>query len=250
MKRLFSALLLFLLSLSFPVAAWDRGEVTRFATLPAGATPPEGIAVDIHGNVYVSTFGFPASGPPTDPGQIIVFDRHGKLLHQAVVAGASPHLLGLDFHPLTRELLVIDFGAGKVLKVNPLTGAASVFSDIGPASGLNALTFDSLGNVYISDSFQGIIWRTSAAGGPATAWADQPAARHDGRAAFRGKWNGIQQQRQRAVRSQYGERLRGKNPRDRRGGGDSRGVCQQHQRRRWPHHRRRRQPLDCRQSVR
>ena len=174
MKRLFSALLLFLLSLSFPVAAWDRGEVTRFATLPAGATPPEGIAVDIHGNVYVSTFGFPASGPPTDPGQIIVFDRHGKLLHQAVVAGASPHLLGLDFHPLTRELLVIDFGAGKVLKVNPLTGAASVFSDIGPASGLNALTFDSLGNVYISDSFQGIIWRTSAAGGPATAWLTSP----------------------------------------------------------------------------
>lgn len=174
MKRFVLIAVLFLVSLPFPASAWNRLEASTFATLPAGATPPEGIAVDVHGNVYVSTFGFPASGPATDPGQIIVFDRHGRLLRQLVVAGASPHLLGLEFHPLTRDLLVADFGAGKVLKVNPYTGASSVFADIGPASGLNALAFDSAGNVYISDSFQGIIWQTSAAGGAAIPWVTSP----------------------------------------------------------------------------
>ena len=37
-------------------------------------------------------------------------------------------LLGLDFHPKSGKLLVIDFGAGKVLTVDPVTGASSVFA--------------------------------------------------------------------------------------------------------------------------
>jgi sugar lactone lactonase YvrE len=40
---------------------------------------------------------------------------------------------------------------------------------------LNALTFDSAGNTYISDSFQGIIWKKSGPGcGAATAWVTSP----------------------------------------------------------------------------
>jgi sugar lactone lactonase YvrE len=43
------------------------------------------------------------------------------------------------------------------------------------AAGLNALTFDAAGNTYISDSFQGIIWRKTGSGcGPATAWVTSP----------------------------------------------------------------------------
>jgi sugar lactone lactonase YvrE len=39
------------------------------------------------------------------------------------------------------------------------------------AAGLNALTFDKAGNTYISDSFNGIIWKKTGAGcGAATAW--------------------------------------------------------------------------------
>jgi len=175
MKRLFTLSVLLALALvSLPSIAWIRSPATTFATLPAGATPPEGIAVDASGNVYVSTFGFPESGASSDPGRIVVFDSHGKLLRQLVVTGASPHLLGLGVHPSTQALLVADFGAGKVLSVNPLSGASQVFTDIGPTSGLNALTFDSAGNVYISDSFQGIIWRTGPAGGAAVAWATDP----------------------------------------------------------------------------
>ncbi len=159
---------------SLPAQAWIRSPATTFATLPAGATPAEGITVGPDGTVYVTTFGFPATGATSDPGRLIAFDRHGNLIRQVVITGATPHLLGLAFHPTTRELLVLDFGAGKVLRVNPTSGASSVFSNIGASSGLNALTFDAAGNVYISDSFQGIIWRTAPGGGPATAWVTSP----------------------------------------------------------------------------
>jgi len=154
--------------------AWDRGDVELFATLPAGATGPEGLTVGADGNVYVTTFGFNAQGEQPGPGKLYVFNDDGKLLRQVNVAGSTSHLLGLAFHPTTHALLVIDFGAGKVLNVDPQTGTASVFMTVTGSAGLNALTFDSSGNVYVSDSFQGIIWKTGASGGPATAWVTDP----------------------------------------------------------------------------
>ena len=185
-KRWYLALaaLLALAFVSLPAAAWIRSPATTFATLPPGATPPEGLTVDTNGDVYVATFGFPASGESHAPGQVIVFNAQGKLLRQLTVAGASPHLLGLAFHPMTHALLVLDFGAGKVLNVDPQSGASSLFSDIGPTSGINALTFDALGNVYISDSFQGVIWQTGPNGGLATQWASDPLLTTTGKPPF------------------------------------------------------------------
>ena len=185
-QRWFLALatLLALAFVSLPAAAWIRSPATTFATLPPGATPPEGLTVDTNGDVYVATFGWPASGESNAPGQVIVFNAQGKLLRQLTVAGASPHLLGLAFHPMTHQLLVLDFGARKVLIVDPQTGASSLFSDIGPNSGINALTFDSLGNVYISDSFQGVIWQTGPSGGLPTQWAADPLLATTGKPPF------------------------------------------------------------------
>jgi sugar lactone lactonase YvrE len=169
------ALVLFLLAA--PCAnAWIRSPATGFATLPPGAVNPEGITADAAANIYVTTFdphGF-------TPGQVVVFSSSGKLLRQVVVAGASPQLLGLAFHPSTGDLLVIDFGpvlgggSGQVLKVDPFTGASSVFMTATGSAGLNGLTFDAVGNVYVSDSFQGIIWKTGPAGGAGTAWVTSP----------------------------------------------------------------------------
>jgi sugar lactone lactonase YvrE len=191
MKQRLCVALTALLTLAFvslPAAAWIRSPATTFGTLPPGATTPEGITVGPDSNVYVSTFGFPEPPAPSGPGQVIVFDSHGNLLRQLVVTPATPHLLGLSFHPTTHALLVLDFGGGKVLNVNPFTGVASLFADIAgaacassPASctspngvGLNALTFDAAGNVYVSDSFNGVIWRTGAAGGLAAPWVQDP----------------------------------------------------------------------------
>ena len=120
------------------------------------------------------------------------------------IPDASPHLLGLAFNPVTGDFLVLDFGAGKVLRVNPLTGAVlAVFADIfakctstpglcpiTPSPfppgfpGLNALTFDSAGNVYISDSFQGIIWKLPPGGSTAMAWVSDVSLQTSGLPPF------------------------------------------------------------------
>jgi sugar lactone lactonase YvrE len=189
------------LALAAPAGAWNRNPATTFATLPAGATTPEGITVDSAGNVYVTTFGFPDSGPAAKS-ELVVFSPNGKLLRQVTVSPASAHLLGLAFHPITGDLLVLDFGAGKVLNVDPQTGAATVFADIGaacgalcvnpltcetpspPGPGLNALTFDASGNVYISDSFSGIIWQTAKDGSGINAWASDPLLATCGKPPF------------------------------------------------------------------
>lgn len=151
-------------------SAWTRSPATTFAALPAGSTGPEGLTVGADGNVYVTTFGFNASGPVGGLGQLFVFDPSGRLLRQVGIAGSTSHLLGLAFHPTTGDLLVIDFGAATVLRVNPFTGASSIFMTVTGSAGLNALTFDAAGNVYVSDSFQGVIWRTGSTGGAGTAW--------------------------------------------------------------------------------
>lgn len=152
----------------------NRAAAEIFAILPDGSTGPEGLTVGADGNIYVATFGFNQNGAVNGPGQLFVFNPEGHLLRQVSIAGSSPHLLGLAFHPVTGALLVIDFGAGQVLKVNPVTGASSVFMTVTGNSGLNALTFDSAGNVYVSDSFQGIIWKTGPNGGAGTAWVSDP----------------------------------------------------------------------------
>jgi sugar lactone lactonase YvrE len=158
-------------ALSPSANAWDRGEATTFARLPRGTGTPEGITVDENGNVYVTQFDL-FDKFKFGIGQLFIFDRDGRLVRQVSVHGSSPALLGLDFNPTTHALLVIDFGQQQVLAVDDLkTGAAHLFTKVPkPGAGLNALTFDSAGNVYISDSFGGTIWKTGPTGGAATAW--------------------------------------------------------------------------------
>jgi sugar lactone lactonase YvrE len=170
--RLASAFLLSLVLLPLDAAAWDRGSVQQFASLPPGSPNPEGITADRHGDIYVSGFS-PTS--PAGPGKVFVFDGdNGHLKRVLSVAGSSNALLGLGFSP-AGELLVIDFGASQVLRVNPYSGASTVFMTVPPGThGLNALTFDRAGNVYVSDSFQGVIWRTGPAGGEGTIWKSDP----------------------------------------------------------------------------
>jgi sugar lactone lactonase YvrE len=174
MNRAKTALILLaLLATPITAQAWERGQVERFATLPAGEAHPEGIAVDRGGNVYVVTVA--ANKPAESEGTLIVFDPRGKHLRTVRIAGSSRLLLDLRFHPQTGKLLVIDYGAPKVLTVDPHTGASSVFMTVtGKNPGLDGMTFDAAGNLYVTDAHQGLIWKVGPGGGEATAWVVSP----------------------------------------------------------------------------
>ena len=168
-------MLLLLASLAAPLAtnAWERGKVETFATLPPGEAHPEGITVDHEGNVYVVTVA--SNKPRTSEGTLLVFDPQGKHLRTVGIKGSSRLLLDLGFHPRTGQLLVVDYKDGKVLSVDPKTGASSVFMTVtGKNPGLDGMTFDPAGNVYVSDAHQGIIWKAGPDGGEASAWVNSP----------------------------------------------------------------------------
>jgi sugar lactone lactonase YvrE len=174
-----------------PAEAWDRGDVHNFATIPTftpsgpGAACPkeansctsdvEGVTVAPDGTVYSASYGYNRDGALGGYGELFVFAPNGELSTHFPVVGSSPHLIGLEYQQSSKSVLIADLGKGVVWKVDPETHATSMFMKAptilaGKSPGLNALTFDKSGNVYISDSFQGVIWRTGRSGGTPTAW--------------------------------------------------------------------------------
>ena len=176
MNRVWTMLLLpMLIVLATPLAAkaWERGKVETFANLPSGEAHPEGITADREGNVYVVTLA--ANKPKTSEGTLVVFDPQGKHLRTVQIKGSSRLLLDVGFHPQTGKLLVIDYKDAKVLTVDPETGASSVFmTATGKDPGLDGMTFDPAGNVYVTDAHQGVIWKVGPGGGEASAWVQSP----------------------------------------------------------------------------
>jgi sugar lactone lactonase YvrE len=171
LRQTFLVLVAALIAAPVAVQAFERGKVERFATLPPGEAHPEGICVDREGNVYVVTVA--ANKPATSEGTLIVFDPNGKHLRTIGIAGSSRLLLDVRFHPQTGHLLVIDYGAAKVLTVDPTTGTSSVFMTVtGKNAGLDGMTFDDAGNLYVTDAHEGLIWRVGKSGGEATAWVE------------------------------------------------------------------------------
>lgn len=158
-----------------PANAWDRGQTQTFAVLPnlPGNAPVaiEGLTVSPDGTVYTPTFGINATGAVAAPPHLFSFRPDGSLLYNVALVNpaASPApqpgitLLGLVYQASSKTLLICDLGQGIVWQADPKTGKSSVFMNtgLGSASGLNALTFDRAGNVYVSDSFQGVIWMTA-----------------------------------------------------------------------------------------
>ncbi len=194
---LYSAVLVFLLFAPEAAHAWHRGAVETFATLPAfapsgGACPGgavtctsdiEGVAVAPDGTLYAPSFGFNGKGALSGEGELFVIAPNGKVIRHFPLAGSSPHLIGGIYQASSGSVLIPDLiphsGNGIVWKVDPQTETTSVFMSVpmlaSTPPGLNAMAFDVAGNVYVSDSFQGAIWKTGPDGGsPTTPWALSP----------------------------------------------------------------------------
>ena len=175
MRRLMLGLCAVVLGLGFALPAQaDRDGVVRFATLPKpGPGHPEGLAADSQGNIYVATF------DSTTTNRIYVFGRDGRLQFFIPLPGVGP--LGMAFDA-AGNLYVANFGGGNVLKFTPPFTSASTPSATYPVCspvpfvdcGLNDLTFDAAGNLYVSDSFGGNIYRITLPAGTTSVFFTDP----------------------------------------------------------------------------
>jgi sugar lactone lactonase YvrE len=167
-KRLLTGLLL-LSALAFPLfAVWNDHRVERFATLPNERDAPrfpEGIAADAGGRIYVATFDF-------ERPVVYVFEPGGKLRHTiALPAGTIP--LGLEIDHRGR-LYVANFARGTVMRYSqPLQASGKPDAEFSVCAvergcGVSALAFDTKGDLYVSDSLGGHVFRIELRGGTAS----------------------------------------------------------------------------------
>jgi len=168
----------------------ERGEsegagVERFAVLPDGVRFPEGITANpATGEIYAGTFDF---GPNSN--KLLRFSKNGQVAAQRDF-GNTP-LLGLEFDAAHNKVFILNFGASKVQRIaaafdgtTPVEDVATIPSIGPPASRVvgnpdgssdtilfgstgfpapNGMAFDHSGNLYVSDSFQGAIFRIASA---------------------------------------------------------------------------------------
>jgi len=162
-------------------------EVQKFVTLPDGVRFPEGIAANpANEDIYVATFDF---GPNAN--KLLRYNRKGQLLATRDF-GRTP-LLGLIFDPAQQKVYIANAGnlagagAAKVQRIAAAFNSATPIEDVAelPSIGApgariegnpdgsqdtiifgsngapapNAFEFDKQGNLYVSDSFQGAIFR-------------------------------------------------------------------------------------------
>ncbi|MBI4590472.1 MAG: SMP-30/gluconolactonase/LRE family protein [Candidatus Rokubacteria bacterium] len=149
--------------------AWSEASadgVTRFADIPSPGQG-EGISVAPNGQVVVGTFTFEG------PSHVFVFDKDGQLIRDVPIADVVPApLLGVIWKG--QDIFAADFVNGRILRIAP-DDQVSVFAvlpdlrrvpkgpkDQPPAP--NGLALDRDGNLYVSDSFQGVIWKITESG--------------------------------------------------------------------------------------
>ncbi|MDP6510692.1 MAG: SMP-30/gluconolactonase/LRE family protein [Dehalococcoidia bacterium] len=141
-------------------------KVTRFANVPNPGVP-EGIAVSRNSQIAVGTFYHEG------PSHIFVFNVEGRLLRDVTIIDKVPSpLLGVIWKE--NDIYAADFGNGRILLITP-DDKVTEFAELpqlakmtpGPTEqppGPNGLAFDRDGGLYVSDSFQGVVWRITSQG--------------------------------------------------------------------------------------
>ena len=150
----------------------------KFATMPAGF--PEGLTVNTsNGEVIVGTFDVTGGD-----NKLVRFDSAGNVVEEKILA--TP-ILGLAYSPFDDMIYICNNGVGEIQRIpaefNDSTSIETVAAvpDVDANAGNefpNDLTFDTNGDLYYSDSFQGAVFRiNNAAACPGTCSTDTIA--HD-----------------------------------------------------------------------
>ncbi len=167
----------------------DR-DVDTFAVLPDGVRFPEGITANpANGDIYVGTF------DGGNQNKLLRFNRRGDLVASRGF-GITP-LLGLEFDRAHDKVYVLNVGdfvgaASKIQRIAADFNGTTPIEDVAVIPGIgapgprdvpkgdgskdtvtfgdnarvpNAMVFDSRGNLYVSDSFQGAIFKVASVAG-------------------------------------------------------------------------------------
>lgn len=191
-------------SFSVPVS---RSNPALVATTPSSPGHPDPIAISQTGNrIYLGSF---TSAPAAlggggifdrSPSRVWEYNRAGALKNTWTISGQpadQPHgVTGLALDADGR-IYVSDINPSRVLRLDPQTGRQTTYAtmgdvlpcDQGGAAGacsselaslgnrgplLNGAAFGPDGSLYVTDSFQGLIWRVPPGGGEASVWFTAP----------------------------------------------------------------------------
>jgi sugar lactone lactonase YvrE len=145
------------------------GKIITIATFdPAQSQLPEGLAIDKEENIYVGMY-------PT--GQIWKIQPNGEqsVLATLDVGSSGGGMVGLavdeedDLYVCDASAEVATHGIWKVDR----NGASRLFAALDPNGFPNAMAFDEAGNLFVTDSYLGEIWKISRSG-EAKVWLKSP----------------------------------------------------------------------------
>jgi sugar lactone lactonase YvrE len=142
---------------------------------PALGELPEGVAVDKRGDVFFSV---------SPLGQIRKLARDGSvsLLAQVVPPGSGNGPIGMavdapgNVYVATATFDPATSGVYKIAR----SGSFTRLPGTGAITFPNGIALDKNGNVYVTDTIGGSVWRVPGNGGPATKWFESPLLLGDG----------------------------------------------------------------------
>jgi hypothetical protein len=147
---------------------------------PAAGEQPEGVAVDKRGDVFLGL------GPL---GEIRKIGRDGSESTLATIPlppDAFPGVLGLAIDAPGNVYAAVSAGDAGTTGVYRIArdGSFSRLPGTGAIGFPNGVTLDKRGNLYVTDTTAGAVWRIPARGGAAEPWFQSPLLEGDGSAGF------------------------------------------------------------------
>jgi sugar lactone lactonase YvrE len=155
-------------ALLLPSAPARAADIETLVTFDAGAGElPEGVAVDKRGNIYVSLIA------PVSEIRKITRDGEQSTLVDLGLGGNGPLGLAVDARgTVYAAAATFDPATQGVYRITA-DGSATRLPGTGSIAFANGLTFDQRGNLYVTDSSAGAVWRIPR-GGSAEVWIQDP----------------------------------------------------------------------------